>query len=78
MSDEEDKQDHGPRVAGYDNLGHALYGHQCPFIQCLCGWQTANINRSWFAAKFFTAFCLERLRMENEVDNELTGDGGQR
>ena len=47
MATETAKQEHGPAGAGYDNLGHALYGHSCPFIQCLCGWQTDSSARCW-------------------------------
>jgi hypothetical protein len=41
------KVEHGPEVAGYDNLGLVAYGHACPFITCLCGWQSNREARTW-------------------------------
>lgn len=38
---------HGVEVAAYDNLGYVVYGHQCPFITCVCGWQTSRGCDCW-------------------------------
>jgi hypothetical protein len=40
-------QAHGPHEAAYDNLGHALLGHVCPWMECLCGWVSTRGCRTW-------------------------------
>lgn len=47
MADSAKKQEHGPQVAGYDNLGQALFGHVRPFMECLCGFQTGRGHTCW-------------------------------
>jgi hypothetical protein len=38
---------HGPRDAAYDNLGQVLHGHPCPWIECLCGWDSPRACKTW-------------------------------
>jgi len=38
---------HGPEESGYDNIGYIAYGKPCPWIRCLCGWESSNGNHSW-------------------------------
>jgi len=38
---------HGPVTMGYSNLGFSAYGHQCPFVECACGWESSPGLRWW-------------------------------
>ena len=38
--------EHGPEFAGYDNIGFTIYNKPCPYIRCICGFETKS-NHTW-------------------------------
>lgn len=44
----QDEERHGIAGGGYDNLGRLAFGHPCPFLSCLCGFDTpSGAAESW-------------------------------
>lgn len=39
--------DHFPEATGYSLLAQELYGHNCPFMICSCGYETQPGLRWW-------------------------------
>ena len=44
----DDTTRHGIAGGSYDNLGFLAFGHRCPVLRCLCGFETGGgAAESW-------------------------------